>query len=586
MQADAMSREVNNEEHNYMTEPVDFSLKVKNYKCFGDKEQGFDKIYPINVIIGRNNTGKSSLLELVEYATHPNEKFMKLVHRRQQLSPQVIISQPLQEAQLKNVFPDNMSGSGIPGQNPVKYRAGFVGAKLKYDLQPDGKSVFLELDPPFIHKPNLDEHHRRLTTALAQNSPLLNRSFKRLSAERDVSPEDENDSLEINPKGFGATNIIQRFINFVGLPSDSVEKVLLKEINKIYEPDSSFSRISVQKISRSGWEIFLEEDTKGSIALSHTGSGFKTILLVLVLLYLVPHIEQKDVKEYVYAFEELENNMHPALQRRLLLYLRRFALEHGCRFFLTTHSNIVIDMFSSDDQAQIIHVTHDGEKATVRSVQTYIDNGGILDDLDVRASDLLQSNCIVWVEGPSDRLYFNRWIDVWTEGNLQEGVHYQCMFYGGRLLAHISAEDPDQSDDGVSILRLNRHAVIIADSDKSKRNKPVNETKNRITAEIQNIGGLAWITEGREIENYIPLQAIEAYFNKPSLPPLDKYEDISVYLDRAIGSGTGKIFEKSKVDFAAKICPIITKDNIQKTLDMSSKLAEICSKIREWNNIT
>ena len=33
----------------------------------------------------------------------------------------------------------------------------------------------------------------------------------------------------------------------------------------------------------------------------------------------------------------------------------------------------------------------------------------MLNDLDVRASDLLQSNGIIWVEGPSDRIYIKRW---------------------------------------------------------------------------------------------------------------------------------------------------------------------------------
>ena len=77
-------------------------------------------------------------------------------------------------------------------------------------------------------------------------------------------------------------------------------------------------------------------------------------------------------------------------------------------------------------------------------MQTYVDNSGVLDDLDVRASDILLANSVIWVEGPSDRLYINRWIELWENGALKEGIHYQCMFYAGRLLAHISAEDPAQ----------------------------------------------------------------------------------------------------------------------------------------------
>jgi putative ATP-dependent endonuclease of the OLD family len=212
----------------------------------------------------------------------------------------------------------------------------------------------------------------------------------------------------------------------------------LDDLNCIFEPDASFTRILVQQLGdekaiNERWEVFLEESEKGRIPLSQSGSGLKTVLLVLIYLYLVPEIEKKELSHYLFGFEELENNLHPALQRRLLSYLRKKAVEKGCRFFLTTHSSVAIDLFASDDQAQILHVTHDGKRASVRTVKTYIENCGVLDDLDIRASDLLQSNGIVWVEGPTDRLYFNHWIDVWTDRKLKEGTHYQCVFYGGRL---------------------------------------------------------------------------------------------------------------------------------------------------------
>lgn len=34
--------------------------------------------------------------------------------------------------------------------------------------------------------------------------------------------------------------------------------------------------------------------------------------------------------------------------------------------------------------------------------------GLLLDDLGFKASDLLQSNCVIWVEGPSDRIYIKK----------------------------------------------------------------------------------------------------------------------------------------------------------------------------------
>lgn len=559
------------------------SLLVTDYKCFSEEEQGFSKIYPVNIIIGRNNSGKSALLEVIKYAVDPYPDFIKIKHKGKE--PEVYITQPVSETVLRAIFPENTSGGGIPG-NHWEYASKWIDATVKYRLQVDKKNFFINLDPPFGHTQGVEQHQKQLVSHIV--NPFSQMTFKHLRAERDISQEGEGSELVLRENGDGATNIIQDFINSTALPSELVEEELLKELNKIYEPDSTFSRISVQRLAGQGslWEINLEESTKGRIPLSHTGSGFKTILLVLILLYLIPHLEEKPLNDYVFAFEELENNLHPALQRRLLKYIRDFALQNGCYIFLTTHSNVIIDLFSRDDKAQILHVTHDGDKATVTCVQTYIENKGILDDLDVRASDLLQANSVIWVEGPSDRSFVNRWIELWTDGKLKEGVHYQCMFYAGRLLAHISADDPEtSSQDAIAILRLNRNAVILIDSDRSKADDPINDTKKRVADEIKQMGGAVWITEGKEVENYIPPDVMGKYFVKPSLPSLDKFEDIANYLDNNIEQGYGKKFERTKSQFAANICPILTKEDILNNSNLVEMLTQICKNIGDWNRI-
>lgn len=42
------------------------SIHFKGHSCFKKEWAGFDTIKPINIIIGRNNSGKSHLLDLVE----------------------------------------------------------------------------------------------------------------------------------------------------------------------------------------------------------------------------------------------------------------------------------------------------------------------------------------------------------------------------------------------------------------------------------------------------------------------------------------------------------------------------------------
>lgn len=95
--------------------PIDCKIKIKNYKCFGENEQWFDCICPINTIIGRNNSGKSSLIDLIQYVISPDDELFRLGHLGKK--PEVFISQPLTGKELKSVFPPNAYGGEIFGDD-------------------------------------------------------------------------------------------------------------------------------------------------------------------------------------------------------------------------------------------------------------------------------------------------------------------------------------------------------------------------------------------------------------------------------------------------------------------------------------
>ncbi len=116
----------------------------------------------------------------------------------------------------------------------------------------------------------------------------------------------------------------------------------------------------------------------------------------------------------------------------------------------------------------------------------------VLNDLGIRAADILQANFVLWVEGRSDRIYLNRWISL-TAAELVEGIDYSVMFYGGRLLSHLSLsrEEPGLSaEELIKLLRINQNSAIVIDSDLYTRDAEINETKNRIVKECQEAGVL------------------------------------------------------------------------------------------------
>jgi len=555
------------------------NAKIRNYKCFGEAGAGFEELKPVNLIIGRNNSGKSSLIELAEYLTRPRD--IRAFAHSGNTVPEVVVTATITRAEIEKWFPPPHSGEDIPGSDWESGRH-WIGKTITFAVKPSGEGGLVEIDPHPENDARMDKFHK---IALKKRSALFGSIFKRLRSDRDIASESHEHSADVSENGTGATTAIRHFLTKANLPSLLVEETLLAELNKISEPDMSFTDIQVQQLDNNEWEVYLGEAKKGRIPLSRSGSGLKTLLLVLVFLHLVPELINAEKKDYVFGFEELENNLHPAMQRRLFLYLREIAQTRGCIFFLTTHSSVVIDLFSNDDIVQIIHVQHDGTEATATRATTYVEHKGILDDLDVRASDLLQSNGVIWVEGPSDRLYVNRWIQLWSDGELREGVHYQCVFYGGRLLAHLSAEDPDiNAEEAVKILRVNRNAILLIDSDRRKKGAHLNDTKKRIIGEIEQMQGMAWVTAGKEVENYIPVKALEAYSNKSPVQPIEQYEAMEDYLD-GLKEGEGKRYERNKVLFAERMVPALSKQDLESLPDLRDKLTDTCNRIRTWNGL-
>jgi hypothetical protein len=269
--------------------------------------------------------------------------------------------------------------------------------------------------------------------------------------------------------------------------------------------------------------------------------------------------------------------------RRLNDYIYNAAIEHDFSYFLTTHSNVLIDQFSKQSDAQIIHVTHVDSVATCTTVNTYIENNGILDDLDVRASDLLQANGIIWVEGPSDRIYLNKWISLWSGGELKEGTHYHIIFYGGRLLSHLNAEAPEDVESGISILNTNRNAIMLIDSDKRTQQTPINETKQRIREEFTAMDAHCWVTKGKEIENYIPAAVVDLFFGVENSQQVNRYESFFEYLNNIV-VGEGTKYNAKKPLLAEKLAPHMTMANLTGILDMNDNMNQVCDAIRSWNS--
>jgi hypothetical protein len=216
----------------------------------------------------------------------------------------------------------------------------------------------------------------------------------------------------------------------------------------------------------------------------------------------------------------------------------------------------------------------------------YIHECNILVDLDIRASDMLQANGVIWVEGPSDRIYLSRWLDLASDGELKEGIHYRIMFYGGKLLAHLDGLPPDEGGKLISLLSLNRNTALLMDSDmhagsidegSPKPRMHLNKTKTRVKNELEHIGAFVWITQGREVENYTPIAVYARVVDQPP-PDVDMYTQI-------VKTPLLQTFSEDKVAIAHAVAAATQVDDLKGYPDVWQRLLDLCGIVRQWNGV-
>lgn len=553
-------------------------LRFKGYKSFTQEYVEILEFEKINVFIGKNNSGKSSCLDIIKDIIDPNE-LDKNSFLKNGLEIQLVHA--LSEEEIRYVFSENTFGGGIPTENHYMFGKNYIGKKMNFriSVEKDYRTRERDFQYQYVENKNVFEaEYNNYWNQFGERMRSLWKEyeFRRLDAERNIVPEVESNDENINLNGEGASNLIRKIINYSEYDENIVQEELLTALNAIIYPETTYENIKIQQVDDAGelkWEIFLQEKGK-RYALSKMGSGLKTIILVLANLLIIPKLKAYKNKKIIYAFEELENNLHPALQRKLFEYIYKYAQDNDIMIFLTTHSHVAINTFCDKEGTQIFHVEKQDGVSKMHKIDDYISKTTLLNDLDVRASDILQSNGIIWVEGPSDRVYIKRWLKIFGGDEIEEGRDYQFLYYGGRLLSHYTAEQ--DCEDLISILLTNRNAAIVIDSDKRKNNSKINETKKRVKNEFEKYGAFCWITKGKEIENYLEKEAIEEAFGKKVGKQCEQYQLFPEYI--------GPICPTfKKVEFAQKVVPYVIQERASKMLDLEKQVKSLYAVIKKWN---
>lgn len=254
-------------------------------------------------------------------------------------------------------------------------------------------------------------------------------------------------------------------------------------------------------------------------ALPHLGDGIQAIILLLYPLF-IAH------KEAWFFIEEPETHLHPGFQR---LFIKTIAthpvlLQKKLTIFLTTHSNHLLD-FALDEAKNINLFTFrktlvEAGKSSYQVQLTEPHDLACLNALGVQNSSVFLSNCTIWVEGITDRIYLKAYLRVYLGHRKQtfsllEGLHYSFLEYAGANVSHyafgaspqrVTVTDGSLRD--IQALSISSRIMLIADQDAGK------ETKHERLTSQQHTGFEYVVLPTREIENLLTPEVIVAALKK------------------------------------------------------------------------
>jgi len=551
------------------------SFGILNYKSIRDSVAWIDQPSKVNVLIGQNNAGKSVVLKYIAQiassaALKPTNEDPNFDAPYGEEDKNSYLALPVNKEYGIHIEFDNW--------NPylVLHRDG-----LGISKKPEHLAILKSTNPrqfELLYRKvtgsNSTEDAGRAPVVLAEGlkSKMVPQFIESLDGAAMYIPVERGISVDKKIPGIGSVfsgNTVQTIIEKTKSPPEQhapKEKKIFNRINRAVS--GMFPELKFEIEISSSKEMLIDMEYV-RLKYSHYGYGIQQIILMCCA---IEHHSNKIV-----CIDEPENGLHPTLQRRFLKYLVE-DVEDDRQIFIATQSPVFADMQS---ECSLYHIYREANGTSLRAIIDNVHARDMLDDIGIKASDILQANGVIWVEGPSDVILINKWISL-LKPKWSEGIEYSFVHYGGSNLAHYTADD--DIDSLIQMLKINRHSFVVMDRDRDDADAQLKPHVSRIIEEL----GLenTWVTGGREIENYIPDALLVEYFDSrrgdcPSMASLPKCDSLTA-MCRDGKARIGKEYELDKVNLAQYVSERLTADHLA-IHDLTDQMNGLIDRISEWN---
>ena len=317
-------------------------------------------------------------------------------------------------------------------------------------------------------------------------------------------------------------------------------------------------------------------------AIYDMGDGIQSIIIMLYPLFL------NQDKNLMVFIEEPELSLHPGMQRIFIETLLRPEFKNF-QYFITTHSNHFLDITLDLKSISIYTFKKKNNKDSKPSYVIQNSNNDdiqILDLIGARNSSVFLSNCTIWVEGITDRLYLRKYLEVYLNSLIEskeikdrykEDIHFSFIEYGGGNIVHWSFSDADAWDK-IKTSSISKKIFLMADQDDTV-NKPGSEKAKRMALLKNNLGDNFRPVLAREIENTLSPNVIintvkELHTGKSAVDFSEKDITFEKYKDKKLGLFIESKFKNVTKNYAAKSGTINDKVNFCQTAITKIKTVE------------